>query len=77
MVHEDFGGLLRDLRATGASMDRRALLRMAASMGALSLMGCGGSSTTDPNDDGNGNCSRIPEETAGPFRARDRMGPTY
>jgi hypothetical protein len=28
--HDDFGGLQRDLRATGANMDRRLLLRIAA-----------------------------------------------
>jgi protocatechuate 3,4-dioxygenase beta subunit len=44
--HDDMGGLHRDLRATGGAMNRRRLLRMAASwgasLGALSLLGCGG-----------------------------------
>lgn len=72
-MHEDFGGLLRDLRATGAAMGRRDLLRMAASLGALSLLGCG--SSTGPDDDGNGDCSRIPEETAGPYPGEGSNGP--
>jgi protocatechuate 3,4-dioxygenase beta subunit len=48
--HDDFGGLQRDLRATGEVMDRRRLLRMAAGLGAgfgaLQLMGCSGSPTS-------------------------------
>jgi protocatechuate 3,4-dioxygenase beta subunit len=73
--HDEFGGLHRDLLATGATMDRRRVLRLAASAGAgfslLKLLGC--SSTTDAVDGGTsgqvGQCSRIPEETAGPFPA--------
>ena len=42
---EDYGGLHRDLRSTGAKMSRRNNLRMAASFGAcasvLQLLGCG------------------------------------
>lgn len=68
--HDDFGGLHRDLAHTGAAMDRRHLLRLAATLGAglgaLQLFGCG-DSATDPADTGNGACSRIPPETAGPF----------
>ena len=41
--HDDFGGLQRDLRATGAGMGRRDLLRWAArvgaGVGALNLLG--------------------------------------
>jgi protocatechuate 3,4-dioxygenase beta subunit len=52
--HDDFGGLHRDLLATGAAMDRRGLLRLAARFGvaasALQLLGCGGSSPTSPSD---------------------------
>lgn len=72
--HEDFGGLLRDLRSTGAVMDRRGLLRFAASLGALTLFGCTSATGTD-DDGGNGNCSRIPEETAGPFPGEGSNGP--
>ena len=43
--HDDFGGLHRDLLATGAAMDRRELFRIAARLGAgvsaLSILGCG------------------------------------
>jgi protocatechuate 3,4-dioxygenase beta subunit len=52
--HDDFGGLHRDLLATGAAMDRRGLLRLAARFGvaasALQLLGCGGASPTSPSD---------------------------
>jgi protocatechuate 3,4-dioxygenase beta subunit len=48
--HDDFGGLHRDLLATGQAVGRRRLLRLAgglgASLGALQLMGCG----TSPNE---------------------------
>ena len=73
-THEDFGGLLRDLRATGAAMDRRQVLRFAASLGALALFGCG-NDATDRTDDGTGTCSRVPEETAGPFPGEGSNGP--
>ena len=47
--HDDFGGLQRDLLATGAAIDRRGLLRLAATFGmgagALQLLGCGSSPT--------------------------------
>ncbi len=71
--HDDFGGLLRDLRSTGAVLDRRQALRYGASLGALVLFGCGGS--TDPTGGGSGNCSRIPEETGGPFPGDGSNGP--
>ncbi|MBL0938380.1 MAG: dioxygenase [Gemmatimonadaceae bacterium] len=65
--------------ATGQALDRRSLLRHAARFGlgygALQLLGCGGSDATtapESGDDGTpnnntGSCSRIPEETAGPY----------
>jgi hypothetical protein len=31
--HDDHGGFQRDLRATGAAINRRALLRLAATLG--------------------------------------------
>src|SRR5207247_10804473 len=50
---DDFGGLHRDLLATGAAMDRRGMLRLAARFGigagALQLLGCGGSTPTTPS----------------------------
>ena len=76
--HDDFGGLHRDLRATGATMDRRVLLRIAAKLGvslaALPLLGCESSaSPTDPEQAGS--CSRIPQETQGPFPGDGSNGP--
>jgi len=48
--HDDFGGLHRDLLATGRRVGRRRLLQLAggigASFGALQLMGCGDSPTS-------------------------------
>ena len=88
--HDDFGGLQRDLLATGAVMDRRGLLRMAAkfggAVGALQLLGCGGSptqpgstttttTTTTPATPATGACSRVPEETQGPYPGDGSNGP--
>jgi protocatechuate 3,4-dioxygenase beta subunit len=85
-AHDDFGGLQRDLLATGAAMDRRGLLRLAARFGvgvsALQLLGCG-SSPTSPSatadsgtGTGSGSCStRIPEETQGPYPGDGSNGP--
>lgn len=50
--HDDFGGLHRDLLATGAAINRRGLLRLGArfgaAVGALQLAGCSGDSPTSP-----------------------------
>ena len=75
--HDDFGGLHRDLRA---AMGRRKALRLAASLGAsfgaLHLLGCSGdSSTASVTDPGSGNCSKVPEETAGPYPGEGSNGP--
>jgi hypothetical protein len=70
--HDDFGGLQRDLLATGAAMDRRGLFRMAAkfggAVGAFQLLGCGGTptqpggttttTTTTTTTPATGSCSR-------------------
>ena len=76
--HDDFGGLHRDLAATGAAMNRRQLFRFAATLGigttALPLVGCGGNSPTDPTV-GGGCQTRIPQETAGPFPGDGSNGP--
>jgi protocatechuate 3,4-dioxygenase beta subunit len=84
--HDDFGGLQRDLLATGAAMDRRGLFRMAARLGAgisaFNLVGCAASATAPTNTtttnptQGSGACSRTPEETAGPFPGDGSNGPT-
>lgn len=76
--HDDFGGLHRDLRA---AMDRRQALRLAASFGvsfgALHLLGCSSddSTTGEITDPGSGNCSKVPEETAGPYPGEGSNGP--
>ena len=83
--HDNFGGFQRDLAATGKAMDRRQLLRLAATFGvgagALQLMGCGDSTPSSPSPPSGGGgtgstCSRIPEETAGPYPADGSNGPT-
>jgi protocatechuate 3,4-dioxygenase beta subunit len=84
--HDDFGGLHRDLKNTGAIMGRRYALRLAASFGAglsgFHLLGCGGSLVTDASAaTGNGSnassgaCSKTPEETAGPYPGDSSNGP--
>ena len=86
--HDDFGGLHRDLLATGAAIDRRGLFRMAArfggAVGALQLLGCGGSptqpastttTTTTTTNPTTGSCSRVPEETQGPYPGDGSNGP--
>jgi protocatechuate 3,4-dioxygenase beta subunit len=75
--HDEFGGLHRDLIATGAAMDRRELLRIAARLGvgvgALQFLGCGISAVGDIG--GTVACSTTPEETAGPFPGEGSNGP--
>lgn len=78
--HDDHGGLHRDLRATGAAIDRRQLFRVAAGLSlgasAVPLLGCNGDSPTDPTDIGSGSCqTRVPEETAGPYPGDGSNGP--
>ncbi|MEO8621421.1 MAG: intradiol ring-cleavage dioxygenase [bacterium] len=79
--HDDFGGLHRDLLQTGAAMDRRKALRFAARLGmgfgALQLFGCAASDSTSgrATDTTEGLCSKIPEETAGPFPGEGSNGP--
>jgi protocatechuate 3,4-dioxygenase beta subunit len=86
--HDDFGGLHRDLIATGAAMDRRGLLRLAARFGlgagALQMLACGGSptaasdtTTTSTTTTGttSSSCSRIPNEIQGPYPGDGSNGP--
>jgi len=85
--HDDFGGLHRDLVATGAAIDRRGLFRLAArfgvSLGALPLFACGSAaSTLSPSNtstgtgNGSSTCStRVPEETQGPYPGDGSNGP--
>jgi protocatechuate 3,4-dioxygenase beta subunit len=75
--HDEYGGLHRDLRLTGALLDRRQVLRLAASFGALHLFGCKNTaSAEDDTGQNSGTCSKIPEETAGPFPGDSSNGPT-
>ena len=85
--HDDYGGLQRDLRATGQAMDRRSLFRLAAGLGAgfgaLQLVGCSSSptsaSTTTTTTTTTGTSavctSKIPSETEGPFPGDGSNGP--
>ena len=85
--HDDQGGLHRDLLETGAAMDRRAMLRVAArfgvALGAIPLIGCAGDgNSVTGTEDGTGsdggaaNCvAKIPEETAGPYPGDGSNGP--
>ena len=79
--HDDFGGLHRDLLQTRTAMDRRMALRYAARLGmsvsAFSLLGCSSSNATidTGGGSGTGSCSKIPEETAGPYPGDASNGP--
>jgi protocatechuate 3,4-dioxygenase beta subunit len=88
--HDDMGGLHRDLAATGAVMNRRGMLRLAAKFGVgagmLPVLGCGSSTPTSPTTSGdtttpasggttNSTCSAIPQETAGPYPGDGSNGP--
>jgi len=86
--HDDFGGLQRDLLATGVAINRRSLFRMAArfggAVGALQLVGCGNSTTaptsattptTTTTPPAAGACATIPNETEGPFPGDGSNGP--
>ncbi|MCY1021090.1 intradiol ring-cleavage dioxygenase [Pyxidicoccus sp. MSG2] len=71
--HDD-GGLAQDLKLLGASMERRTLLRFALGASLLPLMGCGGSDS-GTGTPGDGSCSKIPTETAGPYPGDGSNGP--
>lgn len=80
--HDDFGGLQRDLTATGTAMGRRDLFRIALGAGAVALFGCtDATGATDTGgegggvDVGSGSCTRIPQETAGPYPGDGSNGP--
>jgi len=78
--HDDFGGLQRDLLATGSAINRRQALRAAATFGVsfagLQLFGCSDSTTGTDDGDGDESCSLIPNETAGPFPGDGSNGPS-
>ena len=58
-------GLEQDLKVLARLTGRRQILRWMAGASMVPLLGCG-IGTDDPGD-GNSACSKIPEETAGPF----------
>ena len=62
--HDDMGGLHRDLAATGAVMDRRGVLRLAARFGVgagmLQMLGCGGGTPTSPTTNSTGSQTTSP-----------------
>ncbi|MFY2562815.1 intradiol ring-cleavage dioxygenase [Corallococcus terminator] len=67
-------GLQQDLRILTANAGRRQVLRWMAGASLLPLLGCGDDdSNEDPGDPSS--CSRIPEETAGPYPADGSNGP--
>lgn len=68
--HDDFGGLPSDLDLVGAKMRRRDLIRLAAGLGILHLLGCSGDSNS-----ASGDCDATPQETAGPFPGDGSNGP--
>lgn len=72
--HDDFGGLHRDLLATDKAIDRRSAIKLAAGIGAIGFFGCSSDkSLFDPPPDES--CTRINEETAGPFPGEGSNGP--
>ena len=85
--HDDHGGLHRDLTETGAVMDRRGMLRMAArfgvAMSAIQLIGgcaadaVAGTTTSDGLFTASGAAcpTVIPNETAGPYPGDSSNGP--
>lgn len=75
MHHQDFGGLHDDLRLTGASLNRRQLIRLAVGAGALHLLGCAASAGATDDGGGSDLCGAIPEETAGPYPGDGSNGP--
>jgi protocatechuate 3,4-dioxygenase beta subunit len=85
--HDDHGGLHRDLTETGAAMDRRGMLRLAArfgvALGGLQLIGCASDAAAVTGTDGatsgttsGSSCpTKVPEETAGPYPGDSSNGP--
>jgi hypothetical protein len=70
-------GLERDLKAPLRRADRRDVLRWLAAASVMPLIGCGGGgdSTTSGSDGGVASCSKIPEETQGPYPGDGSNGP--
>ena len=83
--HDDHGGLGRDLIQTATVMSRRRALRLAAGLGvtlgglgAIPILGCASATDVDASGDapiGQGACSKIPQETEGPYPGDGSNGP--
>jgi len=87
--HADHGGLHRDLKETGAAIDRRGMLRLAArfgvALGGLQIIGCGSDAGAVVGTDGtpggtsttgSSSCpAKVPQETAGPYPGDSSNGP--
>jgi hypothetical protein len=65
--HDHHKGLEQDLKTLARMTDRRRILRLMAGASLVPLFGCGGGTTGDDPGDGSSTCSKIPEETAGPY----------
>jgi protocatechuate 3,4-dioxygenase beta subunit len=70
-MHDDFGGLHRDLDSIGAWMTRRRFLHLAMGASLVPLLPWRAAA----GESEGGDCSRIPEESAGPFQGRTAGGP--
>jgi protocatechuate 3,4-dioxygenase beta subunit len=79
--HDHPPRLARDLDALLRQAHRRDVLRLLGAATLLPLFGCGtgtdalAAGGTDGGTGGNGSCSRIPEETAGPYPGDGSNGP--
>ncbi|MGZ6070172.1 MAG: dioxygenase family protein [Myxococcaceae bacterium] len=77
--HDHPARLARDLDALVRQSDRREVLRLLGAATLLPLFGCGGGTDAlaagGPDGGTNGSCTRVPEETAGPFPGDGSNGP--
>jgi len=86
--HDDHGGLHRDLKETGAAIDRRGMLRLTArfgvALGGLQIIGCASDAAAVTGTDGTtggasttgSSCpAKVPQETAGPYPGDSSNGP--
>src|SRR3989442_4807195 len=74
---EDGEGLEHDLKALRRMADRRSILRWMIGTSLVPLVGCAGDATAAGagSDGGVTTCSKIPEETQGPYPGDGSNGP--